>query len=270
MAGCFLDTTIVVNIADKNDPQYTKSSAYIATNQPAIMPYYALRELLVGYVQILCDSHNAIQASDNPAEALIALLRLNPMQGRKKEARIKILAEELKGCFDANQTGQRDQLNREMLQSLALRVNSVWRRAKRINGVSLKQPLGCFNDGKITYGESGELRGPNDSFNCHKDKRCAAAGYLSDDQNVLLKLIEALHPNNLPLDVANKNENQKRRKALKELQTNGPKKFNKGRCRALGDAYFAAMCPPGSVVLTSNLKDHEPLCEILNKKAVEP
>lgn len=269
MTGSFLDTTIVVHIADGVEPSKTKGEAFINTNQPAESPYYALRELLAGHIQILCDAHNVILAAENPAEALCALLRRSPAEGRKKEAKLQAFATSLSDTF-ANPSGTRSDQKREMLQSLALRTNGLWRRAHRLTNVKLVQSLCCFNDGKISYGAAGELRGPNDSFNCIKSERCAAAAYLYDNKGDLTKMIDALHPSKLDPSVATKNENSQRRKALKELLDKGPKSFDKGRCRALGDAYFAAMCPASSVVLTSNTVDHQPLCLALGKKAVEP
>lgn len=270
MSGSFLDTTVIIHIADNVEPIRTKGEEFIKDNQPAESPYYALRELLAGHVQILCEAHNIIQAAENHAEALMALLRRSPAEGRKKEARLQAYSTALANTFAANPLGGRGDQKREMLEAIALRVNRLWRRAHRIKNVKLSQSLGCFNDGKITYGTAGELRGPNDSFGCIKSERCAAAAYLYDNKSDLIKMIDALHPSKLDPSVATKNENQQRRKALKELLDKGPKEFDKGRCRALGDAYFAAMCPAGSVVVTSNTKDHIPLCVALNKKAVVP
>ena len=45
MNGSFLDTTVVIHIAERIEPGGTKGEAYIRTNQPAETPYYALREL---------------------------------------------------------------------------------------------------------------------------------------------------------------------------------------------------------------------------------
>ncbi|MDO9142320.1 MAG: hypothetical protein Q7U38_18535 [Methylobacter sp.] len=270
MTGSFLDTTVVIHVADNIEPGSTKSKAFINANQPAAMPFYALRELLAGHVQILCDTHNIIYAAENSAEALAALLKRSPFEGRKREAKIQAYQVSLQAAFGENPSGNRDTLKREMVHSLALRVNGLWRKAHKLTNVNMTQSLGCFNDGKITYGPSGELRGPNNSFNCIKSERCAAAGYLYDDKNTLTNMIEALHPDNLDPSVANKNENTQRRKALKELLSRGPDAFNKSRCRALGDAYFAAMCPAGSVVVTSNIDDHMPLCLALGKKAIAP
>jgi hypothetical protein len=271
MSGSFLDTTIVVDLSDKKSgASAVAAEIYITANQPAGVPYYALRELLAGHVHTLCDAHNVIKAAGNPAEALLALLNRSPAEGRKREGKISALASAMAQSFSQSPTGSRDELKAEILQSLAIRVNQIWRRAHKLNSVALVQPLGCFNQGSLTYGSAGELRGPGDSFNCLKSERCAAAEYLFDDKSALAKLIEALHPDNLDAQSAGKNENQKRRKALKELSNRGPKVFNKGRCRALGDAYFAVMCPPGSDVLTTNIQDHLPLCNALGKRTLKP
>ncbi|MDQ3775561.1 MAG: hypothetical protein M3461_15030 [Pseudomonadota bacterium] len=270
MAGSFLDTTVIIDIADKTVPGKARAEACITANRPAEAPYYALRELLAGHVQILCDSHNVIAAAANHAEALLALLNRSPAEGRKREAKLLALSTSLKCIFDVNPSGDRLYLKRELLQSLALRVTGLWRRAHNLNAVGMVQFLGCFNDGTISYGLSGELRGPRNSFNCIKSERCAAAAYLYDNKNYLKKMIDALHPTRLDSSVANKTEIQQRRKALKELVSKGPSAFHKGRCRALGDAYFAAMCPAGSDVVTTNIQDHLPLCLALGKRAITP
>ena len=270
MPGSFLDTTVVIDIATQSTLGKIKGENFIKANQPSETPYYALRELLAGYVRNLCDAHNALLAANNPAEALIGLLRCSPFEGRKKEAKIHAISTALQHAFGTNPSGNREDLKREMLQSLMMKAGLTWYRAERIKGVNVVQPLSCFNEGKIDLDSAGVLRGPRDSFNCIKTERCAAAAYLHDNQNNLQKLIDALHVNSLGPSLANKNENKQRRKALKELKDKGPKQFDKSRCRALGDAYFAAMCPTGSVVVTSNIEDHDPLCLALGKTAIKP
>lgn len=270
MTGSFLDTTVVIHIAEGVKPHSTKGEAFIGANLPAEAPFYALRELLTGRVRILCDTHNALLAAENVAEALLGIHKSSCFAGRTKNTKLEEIAKVMKSAFDVNPTGDREQLKREMLQALAIKANSLWRKSHRLKMVSLVQALACFNDGKVSYGSVGELTGPGNSFNCLMKERCAAAAYIYDNKSNLTKMIAALHPKNLDSKVANKNENTSRRKALKDLLSKGPKEFNKRGCRALGDAYFAAMCPPGSVVVTSNMDDHEPLCLALGKKAKEP
>ena len=271
MTGCFLDTTIVVDVAGKltGSPK-SKAEKHIDTNKPAATPYYALRELLTGYLRTVCETHNVILASTDPGEALIAILKRSPAEGRKKIGKIQELAHALQNAYTTNAGAPRDEVMREMLGSIALRASQLWLRSHKMSGVNLVQPLGCFNSGDLTYGSNGELRGPGDSFNCIVSERCAAAAYLYDEKITLEKMIQALHPDNLNPIAAQKQENAQRRKALKELQAKGPKNFSKTQCRALGDAYFAAMCPPGSEVITTNVTDFEPLCQALAKVCKSP
>lgn len=269
MPPSFLDTTIVIDLAQGDSP--SKSSVFVSENQPAHMAQYALRELLTGRVRNLCDVHNVVLGAEDFAQALFALVNLPAMEGRKKQAKLQDVAQGLMTVFEAHPNGSRNSLKRQLLQDLSLRAGRLWRNAQRLSGVATVQKLSCFNaNGKLARGHGGELRGPNNSFNCSKDERCAAAAYIHDDPVALTKMIDALHPSKLKEEAKTKNENSQRRKALKELQDKGPKEFNKRFCRALGDAYFAAMCPPGSVVVTTNVADFEPLCAALGKRVQRP
>lgn len=265
MTGSFLDTTVLVDLAEECN-RSPAIKAFIATNQPAEVPYYALRELLTGRVRVLCDAHNKLNASDTLAECLLAFSSMPPIAGRKKDGAIHALAKALEGAFSTNPNGNRSELKRELLQSLSIAAVRLWRNANRAKGCSLVQSLACFNAGDLSRGESGEIRGPSQSFNCIRSERCAAAGYIYDNAALLSKLIQSLHPDNLDETAAGKNENKQRRKALKELKASGGDRFDKRLCRALGDAYFAAMCPAGSKVLTTNAVDHEILCAAVGKK----
>lgn len=270
MTGSFLDTTILVHLSEAGNPDCLRAETFVASHAPAEVPYYALREIQSGRLRILCDAHNVLLSAENPGEAMLALFQRSPAEGRTREARVVAVADALQDAFSANPNAPRGDAKREMLNALALKAASLWLKARSPRKVDTVQPLSCFNDGAVSFGESGELRGPSDSFNCLASQRCAAAAYLYDDKVALQKMIDILKPEGIGEALGAKNENVKRRKALKELQSKGPVAFSKSRCRALGDAYFAAMCPPGSAVATSNLPDHEPLCRSLGKTVLQP
>lgn len=270
MSGSFLDTTIVVHLSDPKSPHQSRSEKCVSVNLPSETPYYSLKELLAGHVQNLCTAHNAIFASQNHAEAMLSIAQRLAFAGRKKDATLQAIFDVLSSVFQQNPAGPRDQMKIEALEALAIRVNTLWRKAHNVKNVDIVQPLSCFDDCKIDNAPSGELVISTDNFNCNKKHRCAAAEYLFDDKVTLTKMIAALHPDNLNPIASSKVENASRRKALKDLEANGPAKFNKKGCRAIGDAYFAAMCPPSKVVITSNISDHLPLCLALGKTAIEP
>lgn len=270
MSGSFLDTTIIVDLAAVNEPGRANADLHISNNPPAEACFYAFRELLAGHIQVLCDAHNALCAADNPAEAIFAILRRSKLEGRKRESKLQAIAVALKIVYTKNPTGGRNDVKREMLSALAVQAVKIWRKAQKLRNITAVQRLACFNNGSIAYGDAGELRGPRNSFECIKSERCAAAGYLFDNRIDIEKMIDALHPSNLDPAAAAKNENRKRRKALKELLANGPVIFNKKYCRALGDAYFAGMCPPAMNIVTTNTVDFVPLCIALGKNVVKP
>jgi len=270
LSRSFLDTTILKSLADARDPANSTCEAFVLGNQPAEVPYYAARELLTGVVRYMCDAHNVLHAASSYGEAMLALLARPPAEGRKREAKLKLLAECLAEIFKGDDAARPNDVKREALQHLAIRAAQLWNRGRRLKRVDHIQSLACFNDGKLSRGPAGELLGPNDSFNCHRSKRCAAAEYLADNEAALSKVIEALHPKNLPEPLRGKKENSQRRKALKELREHGAQRFDKGLCRAIGDAYFALMCPAGAVVVTTNTVDHVILCKAVGKQAVKP
>lgn len=270
MTGSFLDTTIIVNISDPACSNKEKSSDLVNKNQPCDSPYYALRELMAGHLHNLCDLHNIILASENIGEALSAISRRSFFSTRQANGKTEVFSKLLSNAFENNPDGSRSEMANEMLEDLALRINMLWRSSKKLKKVDYIQALGCFDAGKLKIGLAGELVGPNNSFNCNPKMRCSAAQYMYEKREDLAKMIEALHPKNLPESLRDKNEILSRRKALKELDSVGPDKFSKSRCRALGDAYFASMCPPGKTLLTTNISDFEPICNALSKTIKQP
>ena len=78
----------------------------------------------------------------------------------------------------------------------------------------------------------------------------------------LIKLREAV------LKQPSKAENTHRARALKELIRNRP--LTDSLCRWLGDAVFVFFAPTDSVVLTTNVKDHQPLAQALGKGVEAP
>lgn len=269
MSEVFLDTTLVVHLADTKQPLHDAAEAILAHSSKALSPMYALRELLVGPLQNLCSVHNGLKSADNLGEALSVLAGLNPIVGRKKHTRIQIFADSLLEVCRENPQIPVDEALETMAENLALQISRFWRRAKRAKGWSIVQPLGCFGSGDFSFGKFGELKPPGDTFNCDAHSKCSAAGYMSEHLGAVSKLCDALHSRFLSDRLANKAETTSRRAALKHLKDR-PAKFDKRKCRALGDAYFAVMCPATAKIATSNKEDFQPLCIALGREMVCP
>jgi len=63
-------------------------------------------------------------------------------------------------------------------------------------------------------------------------------------------------------------ENTRRLEALNCVRKGQP--LTDHHCRALGDAVFAICAPPGFLILTTNVRDHEPLARALGKVVAGP
>ncbi len=270
MGASFLDTTVLIDLCNPRRSARIPSEQFVASNQPSEVAEYALRELLTGVVRHYCEAHNMLIACQNPAEAIVAASQRFFVKPRTMVGVVNTLAKCLDDIFGIGMVGSGDDFKREALQAIMLKATSLWRRANNPSNVSRVQALACFNGGDIAVGVGGLLRAPNDHFDCLRKQRCAAAGYIHDDLPAVRVLIAALHPDKLSDRAKVKTENAQRRKALKELEKRGPKEFPKGRCRALGDAYFAIMCPAAATIATTNLIDFEPLCTALGKRFAKP
>lgn len=267
----FLDTTIVVDVACKREPSTSWANKFATANGPVECPEYALRELLAGVVQQLCDAHNRVKAAQNPAEAICAVLQSGGFHARTSMSKAAEIANALSVSFAANSEISPENAKREVAQALRLKANGMWRSGKKIPFAVAVQPLACFKNGSLHDDPvTGALMGPGGSFTCKRTERCSAALYMNEKQIDLKKLIDALHPDNLDAKLSAKQENSSRRAALKELLARGPKDFHKGKCRALGDAYFVLMSPPGAAVMSTNSSDHAPLCNSLGKTLISP
>jgi hypothetical protein len=270
VTGCFLDTTVLVNLCDSEKPDYPSTEAFVQGHQPAEVPDYAAREVLAGLVHNCCILYNTLRACRTHGEALLAILKMPPVAGRKRELALKELAARVEKIFTADEVGSSEDHKREHLQDIAIRIQTLWDGAKSPRNVTRIQPLHCFNGGELERGSAGEFRGPNDTFDClAMNKNCAAAAYLCDDATMLSKMITALDAVGGQLGDSEKRETKSRRRILRDLKLKGPG-LTKPQCRALGDAYFAAMCPEGSLIATTNLNDFEPLCNALGRQVRKP
>jgi hypothetical protein len=65
-------------------------------------------------------------------------------------------------------------------------------------------------------------------------------------------------------------EDKRRERVLRAIARKPNKPIDEKMCRNLGDAVFAFFCPSDAVVLTTNIKDLDPLTAAVGKSAVRP
>jgi hypothetical protein len=144
------------------------------------------------------------------------------------------------------------------LESLIIRS---WRRRRKIT-TRVVDELACYVEVSPRIGKDGLL--DLKPQQCDRDQECCLAPKLRSEPEML----EALR-NSIP-ENSGKAEHQRRRRALKQLIKHPRERVGSEVCRDLGDAIFAFFCPKNAVVLTTNLRDHEPLARSIGKEAEGP
>jgi hypothetical protein len=144
------------------------------------------------------------------------------------------------------------------LESLIIRS---WRKRRRIT-TRMVDELPCYIEVEPRVGKDGLL--DLKPQQCERDQECCLAPELKSKPNLLEALRNAIPEN------SGRREDQKRRKALKQLIKHPKEIVDRETCRNLGDAIFAFFCPTNAVILTTNLRDHEPLAKSIGKRAEKP
>jgi hypothetical protein len=140
-------------------------------------------------------------------------------------------------------------------------ISRSWRKRRKIT-TQVVHDLPCYVEAAPRIGKDGLL--DLKPWECDRDQECCLGPQLRSQP----KLLEALR-NAVP-ENSGRREDQRRRRALKQLIKHPNEKFDRETCRDLGDAIFAFFCPPNAVVLTTNLRDHEPLAKSIGKMAEKP
>jgi hypothetical protein len=121
--------------------------------------------------------------------------------------------------------------------------------------------LGCFAEREpLEEGKIVKLT----PLKCTLLKTCSMVPHLiarPGDLDAMKTAVDASPP---------KEENKTRSEVLRHLTRTPKRPFDWNMCRRLGDAVFAFLAPPGSVILTTNVVDHKPLAQSLGKSVQSP
>ncbi len=145
------------------------------------------------------------------------------------------------------------------LLHLKRKIVQSWRQRRTLT-TEVVQELPCYPEQAPRFHAGGVIE--SDHLGCDHGGECSLAVELMKRRPALEKILETLKT--LPP----KAENQRRIKILKELLRKKSRFVLEDKhCRGLGDVMFAVFCPDDAVILTTNIKDHEPLAAALGKKA---
>lgn len=272
MAKAYVDTTVLTDALLKVGPLNAAATAAIQSFTETQLPVYAIKEFKAGPLTHFVYFHNKLVETNSYVTALQSLARLAATPQRAKLATsIEALAtaendiaaelsQEVQSKYGASSEPDRVQCDVHRL-ALKRRIFNSWRNRRGVT-TSIVLPLSCYAETGPVESRNGLIGLPNRV--CPKGADCCLRAELIKEPDALQKLRNAIDSQDP------KRENQKRAQVLRKLKRTPDRPISDNECRNLGDAVFAFFAPADAKILTTNVKDHEPLAQALGKSVQKP
>jgi len=257
----FIDTTVLTDALLKQDSQGQTARKALKGYSETILPVYAIKEFQAGPLQYHIWLHNKLVLTKSLARTIEAINSIIGFQRNRAKTALSYLTSLLAaGTSRAMSDEELADLFRIATAALIIRA---WSKRRRITS-SVTDELRCYpeTDPKIAT-LTGLFAKSSGLCRLYAREECCMAASLRGRGPELELLMHVL-------DGLTRREDINRRTVLRKLWRTPKQLMDARDCVRLGDAFFALHAPPGSVILTTNLKDHAPLANALGKQAVAP
>jgi hypothetical protein len=266
----FVDTTVLTDALLKQGVEGTRARSALKRYSETHLPTYAIKEFKAGPLKNYVWFYNKVITTNRWVDAVRAIRAIGATPRRN------LLGTALKALEDFQSS-----ISKSTPAALAARypnaslgeiqtaeakiwlktaIFRAWRRRRKIV-TKIICPLSCYPETDIRLNPNGTIE--NKPFLCNVDDCCMRPDFAKEAGKVQ-SLLAACN------DLPDKPETSKRRQALRQLVRTPKRPLAEKECRALGDAVFAFQCPSDAVILTTNLKDHEPLAKSVGTTAEAP
>ncbi len=262
----YLETTILADLLLKpGTAKEARAKALVGDYQETLLPVYSIKEMKAGALERYANVHAKLVQTGSLRDTLKALSAYSS-QDRRKATGLEALtaAAQLESTippsFTPNPALDEELADRYRLALASLIVRS-WRKRRRIATRTVEE-LDCYTEAAPRIAENGlfDLKPQL----CNAESGCSLAAALKARPEVLKALRDSI-----PQD-SNRDEDKRRRKALKQLISHPGGRLERESCRDLGDAIFAFFCPAEAEIVTTNLRDLKPLAQAVGKVAKAP
>jgi hypothetical protein len=273
MPKAFLDTTILTNILLKGEQDEGKAAiAELNRFDSSELPVYAIKEFKSGPLQNYAYAHNKLLSTKSYNATLKAITKINFRMRYKGNTALEALIEagssigkNLPVHFQGKYGNKADLdsiLCDESRFLIKILIRKAWAKRRSITDRVVNE-LPCYEELPPVESKSGVMDCQPRA--CKKEKKeCSLADALKAEPDKLKKLRDSISL------TSNRKEDINRRQALKTLINSPKREMTEDDCRKLGDAIFAFFAPPNSTILTTNLRDHQPLASAIGKNAKAP
>lgn len=255
----FVDTTILANVLLKTGPLHDEAKVALGRYETTSLPVYAIKEWKRGQLAAYVLYHNYLKRTGSWSQTNQILAKWFKTPRKQSTLREADAAAVLR--FRPNILVRDWDVDLAEHYRLALKtlIYESWNQRREVTTETILD-LDCYVEVPPRDRRNGQIDpSPQD---CKGGGECSFAGRLRERRELLIKLRDSIS------EVSG--ENSRRVEALNRIISHPNLPFDRKQCRALGDAYFVIFAPDDSVILTTNLKDHQPLAAAIGKSAVSP
>jgi hypothetical protein len=268
----FVDTTVLTDALLKVGEQHDKAKAALSKYKSTLLPVYAIKEFKGGPLRRYIWLHNKLVTLNSFNATLAALQRvsatpqryltstaLQALQTVAHSIRKLPLAAFSKKYGDAATLD--DVLRDEFRLTLRLKVLKAWSQRRKLTSTVVDE-LSCYLESAPVL-KNGLIEIKPTKCAVEETECCRAAEFKGrrSDLEVLHSVLESR---------TTPTERDRRKRVLRELIRKPRQAMTDAMCSDLGDAVFVLCCPNDADILTTNVKDHEPLAAALGKTVVCP
>lgn len=257
----YVDTSVLTDILLKKNPIGDAARESLKRYAETILPVYAIKEFKAGPLQYYIYLHNKLLTTNSVAQTLSALTVIMQSQPNRARTASAALADFIGAYGKISLT---DMEAADLYRSATKRaIMSAWRK-RRTSTTRVSDELTCYleSDPEISL-RTGMFENPATSCKLYGSQECCLASNLKGRAKDLSALLEAIKGKE-------KKEDNRRRAVLRKMLNTPKRPMDPNDCRKLGDAFFALFAPSDAVILTTNIKDHEPLALALGKTVATP
>jgi hypothetical protein len=261
MTNAYVETTVLTDVLLKPGTlKKTRAQSALARYGTTLLPVYSIKEFKAGPLGHYCYVHDKLVATRSLSQTLNAINSLHPLNAYKKATAHEAYAAATKLVED-DYSPPADELADRYRIALASLIERSWRKRRKVTSATVDD-LDCYTETKPRLEKDGlfDLKPKL----CDRDKECCLHKKLVARKGTLEKLRNAIP------ETSARKEDGDRRKVLKQLIHSPKLVITREQCRQLGDAVFAFFCPEDAVILTTNVRDHQPLAQAIGKNAEAP
>lgn len=270
MTTAFVETTVLTDFLLKRDGSERRAAATFAEFESHAVPQFAWKEFKRGPLKNFVWAHNKLADTRSFLETIAALQRVSrSLQRYLTSTAIQAFHTAFAALFTNlpalqkvyGRTADPDRLHADALRlELRRKINSSWRARKTLFGGPY-HILTCYPDAELKEDGRRINLNPRD---CPKGLECCLKASLEGRGKDLAAVRSALKA------ISDRQEVVKRAKVIRQIEKHFTSIMSNDDCRSFGDAYFVLFCPEDAVVISTNLRDIEPMAAALGIEAMSP